>query len=111
MVCVCRHRPDEKEGDLNSELENKYYRSRKRKAVKKGQKATRQYINDTTNISRLFIKKITSIIIIIKTVKKDSTMSKNWRDSAFLAPNNKGGVLNITHICFVESNRLVYEHQ
>ena len=36
-------------------------------------------------------------------------MSTNRKDGAFLAPNNKGGVLNIMHICFVESNRLVYE--
>ena len=52
--------------------------------------------------------KITSIIII-KRVKEDNRMSPNRRERDFLAPNNKGGVLNIMHICLVESNRLVYE--
>ena len=52
--------------------------------------------------------KITSIIII-KRVKDDNRMSPKRRDSAFLAPNNKGGVLNVMHICLFKSNKIVYE--
>ena len=52
--------------------------------------------------------KITSIIII-KRVKEDNRMSPNRREGDFLAPNNKGGVLNVMHICLFESNKIVYE--
>ena len=53
-------------------------------------------------------KKITSIIII-KRVKEDNRMSTNRRERAFLAQNNKGGVLNVMRICLFKSNKIVYE--
>ena len=36
-------------------------------------------------------------------------MSTNRRNSAFLATNNKGGVLNVMRICLVTSNGIEYE--
>ena len=44
--------------------------------------------------------KKTPSIIIIKRVKEDNRMSTNRKDGAFLAPNNKGGVLNIMQYLF-----------
>ena len=52
--------------------------------------------------------KITSIIII-KRVKDDNRMSPKRREGDFLAPNNKGEVLNVMHICLFKSNKIVYE--
>ena len=36
-------------------------------------------------------------------------MSPKRREGDFLAPNNKGGVLNVMHICLFKSNKIVYE--